>query len=79
MKCVKIAVNDDGTVLVGECPPEEAGGPYMQPAESVEAALGQAMQLLQGQPAPEQEAAQMQAGYSGVRGGNGPPGGIGGM
>jgi hypothetical protein len=60
--CVLIEVADDGNVSVGtypgELPPQMKQG--MQPAQSVDDALAQAKQLLeggeeQGEPAPDQE------------------------
>lgn len=48
MICVKIAVDDNGRVMVGECPPEEAGGEYMQPVQSLEEAMAKAAQMMQG-------------------------------
>lgn len=53
MICVEIELADDGSVKVGVCPPEQ-GEPdqgekeYLQPAKSVEDALGTAKDLLSG-------------------------------
>lgn len=50
--CVEIEIDSEtGEVTVGVCPPEEETGEpkdYMQPVESIEAALSQAQELLAG-------------------------------
>lgn len=49
--CVEIEIDDQGQVTVGVCPPEEETGEpkdYMQPADSLEAALSQAQEILSG-------------------------------
>lgn len=50
--CIEINIDDQGAVTVGVCPPEEETGEpkgYMQPAKSVDDALGTARDLLAGQ------------------------------
>lgn len=90
MKKICIELADDGTISVGEEPQNEGGMPegsvqdaesdksYMQPAESIDAALATAKQMLSGdqgqglgpdnpfeQPKPE---ASMQQGFAKARG-----------
>ncbi len=88
MKKICIEMADDGSVSVGEEPqseggsaegmPQEAEGSYMQPAESIDAALATAKQMLSGgqdqglgpnnpfeQPKPD---AAMQQGFEKARG-----------
>lgn len=78
--CVEIEVDDQGQVKVGVDPEQQEQGDksYMQPAQSVDAALAQAKQLLSGQQqsTSAQAGQQMQAGYArakGMGGGGMPP------
>jgi|APGre2960657404_1045060.scaffolds.fasta_scaffold319248_1 hypothetical protein len=83
MKKICIVVGDDGSLMVGIEPPEgeemgegmemEEDTSYLKPAESPEAAMEMAMQLIQGdaQPSEGQAMEQMQAGYAKARPGSG--------
>ena len=73
--CVEIEIGDDGAVRVGAQPYEEgaetAEKPYLQPARSVEDALGTAKDLLSGSTGEQAQAAQAEGdfrqGFSGAR------------
>lgn len=69
MKCVKIMMDDNGGFSVGECPPEEAGGDYMQPAESIDAAMMQAKTMLTQTAEGMEEQSEQQAGFDSIMGG----------
>lgn len=75
MICIEIAVDDNGQVSVGVCPPEEEAGEkeYMQPAQSIDEALSKAAEMLQGPQAEGQAQAQaqesLQTGFRRARGG----------
>lgn len=60
MPCVAIEVGEDGTVKVGLIPPEAAAqyADALQPAQSVEDALGTAKDLLSGQTGEQAQASQ---------------------
>jgi hypothetical protein len=83
--CVEIEFDTDtGEVKVGQCPPEEEAAEtpkddsYLQPVQSVEAALAQAKQIIEGggaQAGSPTADDQMAAGYQGVRGPTGLNGG----
>lgn len=47
MKTICIAMNDDGTVMVGELPEQEDTS-YLQPADNLDAAFAQAKEMLVG-------------------------------
>lgn len=66
MPCVAIEVGEDGTVKVGMIPPEATAqyAKEMQPAQSVEDALGTAKDLLSGQTGEQAQAASAEGGFA---------------